>query len=191
LFEQPGGNKPIMRTYTVAEQRSAPNEIDVDFMLHTGTDGASHGIAAPWSLSTQTDDEISLFGPGPAKFINTDAECFLLAGDMTALPALTANLKLLPANARGKAFIEILSDADKQDLKAPDNVEIIWVINDAPGSDESPLFHAIEQADWQKGKLSVATGRKATPKKSIRWSNKQMQDRANKQFYSCLQCPLR
>jgi len=141
--------------WEVAEQRSAPNEIDVDFMLHTGTDGASHGIAAPWSLSTQADDEISLFGPGPAKFINTDAECFLLAGDMTALPALTANLKLLPANARGKAFIEILSDADKQDLKAPDNVEIIWVINDAPGSDESPLFHTIEQADWQEGKLSV------------------------------------
>ena len=144
-----------MRTYTVAEQRSAPNEIDVDFMLHTGTDGASHGIAAPWSLITQADDEISLFGPGPAKFINTDAECFLLAGDMTALPALTANLKLLPANARGKAFIEILSEDDKQDLKQPENVEIIWVVNDAPGSDESPLFHAIEQADWQEGKLSV------------------------------------
>ena len=155
LFEQPDGNKPIMRTYTVAEQRSAPNEIDVDFMLHTGTDGASHGIAAPWSLETQANDEISLFGPGPAKYINTDAECFLLAGDMTALPALTANLKLLPANARGKAFIEILSEGDKQDLIQPENVEIIWIVNDAPGSDESPLFHAIEQADWQEGKLSV------------------------------------
>ena len=155
LFEQAGGGKPIMRTYTVAEQRSAANEIDVDFMLHTSSAGASHGIAAPWSLSTKANDEISLFGPGPAKFINTDAERFLLAGDMTALPALTANLRLLPTDARGKAFIEILTEDDKQDLKGPENVEIIWVINDQPGSNASPLFHAIEQAEWQDGNLSA------------------------------------
>lgn len=155
LFEQPGRNKPIMRTYTVAEQRSALNEIDVDFMLHSGADGASHGIAAPWSINAQPGDEISLFGPGPAKFINLDAECFLLAGDMTALPALTANLKTLPASARGKVFIEVLSEADKQDLPAPENVEIAWVINNSPGSDESRLFHAIEQAQWQHGMLAA------------------------------------
>lgn len=155
LFKQPGGAKPAMRTYTVAEQRPGQNEIDVDFMIHGGNDGPAHGIAAPWSLATQPGDEISLFGPGPAKFINTDAECFLLAADMTALPALTANLKLLPDNAEGKVFIEILSEADKQDLTKPDNVELTWVINDDPGSDASPLFHAIEQADWQDGKLAV------------------------------------
>jgi len=155
LFEQPDGDKPSMRTYTVAKQRSQPNEIDVDFMLHTSNDGSPHGIAAPWSLDAQANDEISLFGPGPAKFINVDAECFLLAADMTALPALTANLKLLPAEARGMAFIEILSEADKQDLQKPEHIEIIWVVNEAPGSDESPLFHAIQEADRQTGKLSV------------------------------------
>jgi len=155
LFEQPGDGRSIKRTYTLAKQRSEPNEIDVDFMLHTGTDCSSHGIAAPWSLDAQPNDEISFFGPGPAKFINLDAECFLLAADMTALPALTANLKLLPANARGKAFIEILSEADKQDLQKPENVDIAWVINEAPGSDKSPLFHAIHEAEWQTGKLAV------------------------------------
>lgn len=154
MFEQGGNEKPAMRTYTVSEQRSAQNEIDVDFMLH-GEHGAADGIAAPWSRNAKPGETISLFGPGPAKFINTDAECFLLAADMTALPALTANLKLLPDNARGKAFIEILSDADKQDLPRPEGVELVWVINDAPGSDASPLFHAIEQAEWPQGKLAV------------------------------------
>jgi NADPH-dependent ferric siderophore reductase len=154
MFDQAGSDKPVMRTYTVSEQRSALNEIDVDFMVH-GANGVADGIAAPWSLKATAGDTISMFGPGPAKFINTDAECFLLAADMTALPALTANLKLLPDNARGKAFIEILSEADKQDLPKPDNVELIWVINDAPGSDESPLFHAIEQSEWQAGAVAV------------------------------------
>ena len=74
---------------------------------------------------------------------------------MTALPALTANLKLLPENARGQVFIEILSAEDKQNLVKPAGVALNWIINDDPGSDASPLFHAIEQADWQDGKLAA------------------------------------
>lgn len=154
MFDQAGSDKPAMRTYTVSGQRSAQNEIDVDFMVH-GANGVADGIAAPWSLKATVGETISLFGPGPAKFINTDAKRFLLAADMTALPALTANLKLLPDNARGKVFIEILSEADKQDLPKPENVELIWVINDAPGSDASPLFQAIEQSEWQVGSVAV------------------------------------
>lgn len=156
IFDIHAQEKPAMRTYTVAEQRSDQNEIDVDFMLH-GEQRAegNHGIAAPWSVHAKPGDKISIFGPGPAKFINLDAEYFLLAADMTALPALAANLKLLPDNACGAAFIEVLSEADKQDLKKPPNVELIWIINSSPGSDESPLFHVVEQSHWHKAKHSV------------------------------------
>lgn len=155
VFGEGANGKPVMRTYTVSEQRSEQNEIDVDFMLHTSNDGSEHGIAAPWSMNAKAGDTIALMGPGPAKFINTDADYFLLAADMTALPALTANLKLLPAAARGKAYIEILAEADKQDLQKPEGVELVWVINAEPGSDESPLFHAIEQAVWESGQVAV------------------------------------
>ncbi len=153
LFKQQDNAKPIMRTYTVAEQRSEQNEIDVDFMLHNND--SDHGIAAPWSLAAKAGDELLIAGPGPAKFINTDAEYFLLAGDMTALPALTANLKRLPANAKGQAFIEVLSEDDQQDLVKPDNVELHWVVNSAPGSDESPLFHAIAEAKLPAAQLAT------------------------------------
>ena len=153
LFNQAGNKKPVMRTYTVAEQRYEQNEIDVDFMLHNNT--SDHGVAAPWSLKAQLGDDISIGGPGPAKFINTDGEYFLLAGDMTALPALAANLKRLPENAKGQVFIEVLSDEDQQSLVKPDNVELHWVINNDPGSDESPLFHAIAQAELPANKLAT------------------------------------
>ena len=159
LFKQKDNAKATMRTYTLSQQRSALNEVDIDFMIHTGDDGITHGVAAPWSLTAEAGDAISLFGPGPAKYINPDADYFLLAADMTALPALSANLKLLSDDAKGKAFIEVLSGSDKQDLPKPENVELIWVINDEPGSDESPLFHAIKDSDWrsdsQDGKRSV------------------------------------
>ncbi len=168
LFDEEGKDKPTMRTYTLSQQRSDSNEVDIDFMIHTGEDGITHGIAAPWSLKAQSGDVISLFGPGPAKFINLNADSFLLAADMTALPALSANLKLLPKNASGKAFIEIISEADKQDLVKPKNIEITWVINDKPGSDASPLFHAIKQSDWQKGQISVWSACEFKTMKKIR-----------------------
>ncbi len=168
LFEQDDKPKPIMRTYTLSQQRSQLNEVDIDFMLHSDSQGVTHGIAAPWSLNAQAGDRISLFGPGPAKFINIDADCFLLAADMTALPALSANLKLLPKNAMGKAFIEILSEDDKQDLVKPENVEIVWVINDIPGSDDSPLFDAIKNSEWQHGQVAVWSACEFKTMKKIR-----------------------
>ena len=48
----------------------------------------------------------------------------------------------------GKVFIEILAESDKQVLQIPENIEIHWVINEAPGSDESPLCYAIKNAEW-------------------------------------------
>ena len=154
VFEQSALGKPAMRTYTVAQQRSAQNEIDIDFMLHDSKNGTEHAIAAPWSLVAKPGDTISIFGPGLASYINLDAEHFLLAADMTALPALTVSLKTLPNNAKGKVFIEILNEEDKQTLPHPESVEIVWIINDDPGSDASPLYHAIEQTDWPEGRVA-------------------------------------
>ena len=155
LFDLPGYDRPPKRTYTISQCRPFENEIDIDFMLHKSNDGSDNGIAVPWSLNTQTGESISFFGPGRTKYINPEAEHFLLAADMAGLPALASNLKRLPQNAHGKVFIEIISEADKQPLEKPDNIEIIWVVNNQPGSDESPLFHKIEQAGWFTGSVSA------------------------------------
>lgn len=180
LFDTPGLEKSPMRTYTISEQRISPNEIDIDFMLHNhmdilangaesdSVDDTTHGVAVPWSLKTKSGDQISFFGPGPVRFINLEVDYFLLAVDMTALPALKANLKLLPKDARGKAFIEILSESDKQELQMPKNIELTWVINESPGSEASPLFHAIQQTNWHLGKVAVWSACEFKTMKKIR-----------------------
>jgi NADPH-dependent ferric siderophore reductase len=165
-------DKPIMRTYTIAEQRSAVNEIDIDFMLHTHGDDTNTGLAAPWSLQAKAGDLLTMFGPGPAKFINLEAEYFLLAADMTALPALKVNLKTLPAQVKGKIFIEIVNQADEQSLTVPNGIEIHWVINENPGSDASPLFHAIinetANINWSAKKTAAWVACEFTTMKKIR-----------------------
>jgi len=155
MFNLPDSEKPTMRTYTVSQQRYQPDEIDVDFMLHASSEGTIDGVAAPWALQVQCGDKIEVGGPGPAKFINTEADCFLLAADMTALPALTENLKRLPLNAQGEVFIEILTDADQQALTKPEKVNIHWVVNESSGSEVSPLFQALAKTAKPNGKLSA------------------------------------
>lgn len=155
VFDSDDADRPIMRTYTVARHRPDQHEIDVDFMLHAGPDGVTDGIAAPWSISAKPGDRMSVFGPGPATFVNPDADWFLLAADMTALPALTASLALLPVKARGYVVIETLNDDDKQNLAIPAGMDVVWVVNPHAGSDESPLFHAITRLTWLEGQVAA------------------------------------
>jgi NADPH-dependent ferric siderophore reductase len=156
VFPGEDPEKPVLRTYTVAQYRPGLNEIDVDFMLHMKPDGSAEGVAVPWAIKAQPGDRMSIFGPGrPPTFINTDADWYLLAADMTALPALRTNIGRLPADAKGYIIIEIIADEDRQDLSVPVAMELIWVVNPEPGSDDSPLYLAIKELVWLEGKVAI------------------------------------
>jgi NADPH-dependent ferric siderophore reductase len=155
VFAAANSDKPVLRTYTIAKYRPSLNEIDVDFMLHVSPNGSVAGVAAPWAIQAQIGDRASIFSPSPATFINTDADWYLLVADMTALPALTVNLERLPADAKGYVIIEIIANEDRQDLRIPNGMELIWVVNPHPGSDDSPLYLAIKELAWLRGRVVV------------------------------------
>lgn len=125
--------KPILRTYTIRAQRKG--EIDIDFALHTETASGSAGPATEWAMAARIGDRIMVGGPGPAKPLPAGHDFYLLAGDMTALPAISVNLEMLPPDAKGLAVLEVLSEADKQALSCPEGVEIRWLVNPRPGLD--------------------------------------------------------
>ena len=157
-----------MRTYTVANYRRDAREIDVDFMLHSHPESTQNSVAESWAMQAKAGDTIPIFGPGPATFINPDADWFLLAADMTALPALTASLARLPDDATGYVVVEILSADDRQTLQVPENVSIKWVVNPTAGSDDSPLYEVIKQLQWLDGRVSVWTACEFKTMKKIR-----------------------
>ncbi len=148
MFDNPGQQKPIRRTYTVRAQRE--DEIDIDFVMHD--DG---GPASRWATNCQPGDRITIGGPGPKKLVDNAADWFLIVGDMTALPAVSVNLEQLPADAHGYAVIEVLSEADIQDLAKPEHVTIHWVVNPHPGSNSNALPDVVTALDWPEGKPSV------------------------------------
>lgn len=140
--------RDVVRTYTVRNHRDA--EIDVDFALHEIC-----GPATSWALNAQVGDSIMVGGPGPRKLVHADADWFLLAGDMTALPAISCNIEILPKTAKGMAVIEVTSEADIQTLDKPADFRIDWVINPHPGRASELLLERVRGFGWPSGTPSV------------------------------------
>lgn len=150
VLKQPGIlGKPLMRTYTIRAQRD--DAIDVQFALH-GQNAA--GPATQWALDAQIGDTILVGGPGPAKPLPEGFDFYLVAGDMSALPAISANLEALPRDAKGVAVLEIQDEADAVAIDAPEGVAIQWLINPEPGTQPKLLADALRAVDVPEGRVA-------------------------------------
>lgn len=147
LQKSDGSDRPNVRTYTIREQRS--DALDIEFALHGA--GGEGGPAVRWSLEAEPGETIAASGPGPAKPLPSGRGWYILAGDMTALPAIAVNLAALPEDAVGHAVIEIQEEGDKQDLKHPSGVELHWVINPHPGNHPELLADTVKAIEWPEG----------------------------------------
>jgi NADPH-dependent ferric siderophore reductase len=149
LPEGPDG-PVVVRTYTIRHQQAGA--IDVDFALHTDTSG-DHGPATLWAMTCQIGDTIEIGGPGPAKPLPEGHDFYLVAGDMTALPAIAVNLEQLPANAIGYCIIEVQCDEDRQDIALPSGFDLDFVINPVPGTGAAAMLAHIRAAAPRLGEM--------------------------------------
>lgn len=146
IFPQEG-QRPLMRTYTIRQQRA--DEIDVDFVLHD-----EPGPASSWAQHAKVNDSILIGGPGPTKRI-AQGDWYLLIGDMTALPAISVNLAELPDAAIGYAVIEVISKDDIQPIPHPAGIKIKWIVTPHPGENATNLLSQVTELAWHPGNASV------------------------------------
>ena len=145
----PAADGEITRTYTVRAVDTAAETIAIDFVYH-----GDEGVAGPWAAAAQPGDAIGLFGPGGAYAPRADADWHLLAGDASALPAISAACAALPADAVGRVFVEVAGPADELDVVRPDGVELTWVYNDG-GTPGEALTKAVRAEPWLDGLVHV------------------------------------
>jgi NADPH-dependent ferric siderophore reductase len=142
--------RPVTRTYSVRRHDPAAGRLDVDFVLH-----APHGPASAWAAQARAGMRIGLAGPGGPRPLLKPAQRYVLAGDLSALPALGALLEALPLHAHGAAFVQIPEEADMQVLSAPPGVTITWLIRDARGQRDGDLVAAVTEAPLGLGDAFV------------------------------------
>ena len=140
------GDKPIMRSYTIRAFDAARREMTLDFVDHGDT-----GPASAWARRAEPGTRVTVRGPGEKKLVDPQADWFLLAGDMSALPALTVNLEKMPADARGYAVIEVLSEADRQEIRVPAGIDVRWIVNEDNERENTLLADEVQNVDWLPG----------------------------------------
>ncbi len=141
------GQRPSMRTYTIRSISHQNQTIEVDFVRHI-THDLQCGFAGRWAMNAQVGDQIFIAGPGAIQDMKTDVDWFFMAADMTALPALSAKARLLPADAKGYAVIKVIEQADAQEIEVPENLKVIWVT-------EESLEEKVREMPWLDGEVSV------------------------------------
>ncbi|WP_119632054.1 siderophore-interacting protein [Methylocaldum marinum] len=146
--EWPEGPRPASRTYSLRRFDRSRRTLDIDFVLH-GDDGP----ASRWAARARAGDSIGLAGTGGPRLSRADADFHLLAGDLTALPAIAAVLENLPASARGAVLIEVEDAGDELDLRHPPGVKLRWLRGSAPGR----LPDAVRGIDWTSSARIFAT----------------------------------
>ena len=145
--------RPVLRTYTVRHFEQARQMLVVDFVRHQ-QDGHS-GPAAHWAMTVALGESILIGGPGAAARINLEADWFLLAADMSALPALAANLEILPVDAKGVAVIEVAHPEDQLELTKPEGIEVHWVLNANTNAPNTILADAVRAVAWREGAVAA------------------------------------
>ncbi|MEU6488416.1 siderophore-interacting protein [Streptomyces sp. NPDC046887] len=136
----PDGERAVMRSYTVREQRRGPDELDIDFAVHE--DG---GPACRWALAAAEGDRAVVLGPAVAdntavRFrLPEDADEVLIWGDETALPAASAILGALPAGIRARVWLEVPCAADRLEPATAADAEVVWLVREegAPSAVEA------------------------------------------------------
>ncbi|MFI9638679.1 siderophore-interacting protein [Micromonospora sp. NPDC051925] len=144
----PEAERCPIRTYTVRAVRQHLAEVDVDLVLH-----GDSGPAGRWALRARPGDEAGLLGPdagydgehGGVEFRPPSAGRLLLAGDETAVPAISAILERLPLDARGRVLLEVPDPADELPVVAPPGITVDWLARDG-GGHGSRLLPAVAAA---------------------------------------------
>jgi NADPH-dependent ferric siderophore reductase len=152
----PAAKQPVIRTMTVRRADPVAREVAIDILVH-----GEHGTAGPWAAAAEPGQPMYLMGPSGAYSPDPAADWHLLAGDETALPAISVALETLPANAIGQAFIEIAGPENEISLTAPEGVAINWIyrggradlISEDRAGDHAPLIEAVTTAPWLPGQV--------------------------------------
>jgi NADPH-dependent ferric siderophore reductase len=143
--ELPREQWPVTRTYTVRAWDPELRELTLDFVVH-----GDEGLAGPWAARVQPGEVVRFMGPGGAYAPDASADWHLLAGDESALPAISAALEALPEGAVARAFVEISGHTEEQ--KIDSDVEVVWLHRGDRPLGEA-LVEAVRALDFPAGRV--------------------------------------
>lgn len=148
-FELPDGRRAPIRTFTPRRMDTETLELTVDFVVH------GSGAASDWVSGARRGYEIALSGPGRGYDLDPSA-AHLLAGDETAIPAISQLLEVLPEDVSVTVHVEVVDAAGRVDLPPHSGATISWHELSEVSQPGDALLEAIESTDHLPAAVWVA-----------------------------------
>lgn len=142
---------PSVRTYSIRRFDLGAGQIWIDFVTH-----GDEGVAGPWAANAKPGDPVVLGGIGGGYAPDASADWHLLLGDESAIPAISAALEAMPADAVGTVLLEVQDESEHLDLIAPEGIEVRWLHRgDREAGTTTELIDAARALDWRAGRVQV------------------------------------
>jgi len=154
-FLLPDGRRPVIRTFTPRRFDPAALELDLEIVVHGG------GAASAWAETAQPGAPAAISGPGRGYTVDPDAEGFLLAGDETAIPAMSQLLETIPAERPVQVYVEIADPAARLPLPDHPRATVRWCELTGGAAAGDAMFAAIREADLPDGSRVWVAGEAA------------------------------
>jgi NADPH-dependent ferric siderophore reductase len=136
-----------VRTYTALYPDVAAGTLAIDFVTHGDV-----GVAGPWAQAAKPGDRLEVRGPGGAYRPDPTADWHLIAGDESALPAITAALEALPADAVAQVVL-LVEDADHEPARTLPAGARLTLLHRATLADGETLGSAVRALEWLPGRV--------------------------------------
>jgi NADPH-dependent ferric siderophore reductase len=154
-FELASGDRAPIRTFTPRAFDPTQLELTLDVVLH------DHGAATDWVRNANPGDEVAISGPGRSELLDPAARSFLVAGDESAIPAISQLLEAIAPDHLVDAHIEIAHPDARFELPAHPQATITWhdaAPAAAPGHSLTTTIEGLDQlpdAVWVAGEAAA------------------------------------
>jgi NADPH-dependent ferric siderophore reductase len=115
LFDD--GTRPPIRTLTPLRHDEEANQLDVEIVRH------GSAPLSDWADRARPGSRVAMSGPGRGYLVDPHAPAFLIAGDESALPAITTLIPELPSDARVDVVVEVADPAAR--LQLPQHPQLV------------------------------------------------------------------
>lgn len=132
-----GAPRPETRDYTPRRHDPDANELDIDFVL------GHPGPATDWASVAEPGHYLGIAGPRGSIVIPMVFDWYLLAGDETALPAITRRLEELPADARAIVVVKTPGADSRIPLRGACAIEQHWIVDRGPGTGDGAFVDVV------------------------------------------------
>lgn len=140
-FELPTGERAPIRTFTPRHLDTGRRELTLDVVLH------ERGVASDWARAAGVGDEVAVSGPGRGYDIDLGAPAYLLAGDESALPAISQLLEAMPSTMPVQVHVEISHPDARMALPHHPQATLTWHEQPVGAPPGAALVAAIEALD--------------------------------------------